>query len=322
MGVKVDSERVLVTGGSGFIGQVLCRRLREAGYFVIATGRRAEMGGPWHHFVQWDCSTGAGALREAMTDVRIVFHLAGQAHVGGSSRAEMLGVNFGGTRCVYEEATRAAVQRFVFFSSVKAAGPPGNHQVDEGHGTAPETPYGESKRAAENFLLRRTDQRGPSVAVLRPTLVYGAGWKGNLAKLQRAMRWRMFPDIGVGDNRRSMVAIDDVAAAAVKTGRCNVEGVFILTDGETYSTERIFQAVRKGMNCKPALVRIPGGPVRAILRVARAALSLGLPVGELVAASERLTESAWYDCSRAKRELGWTPQLTFEDFVVQLQAQV
>lgn len=308
------STKVLVTGGTGFIGRPLCRRLMDEGQYVVATGRNADgANGPWHRFVPWDWTHSSDELREAMSGVDVVFHLAGRAHASHLGLAEMLTANVTATQVVYREAQRASVGRFVYLSSVKAAGPPGDECVDETHCTDPETPYGISKKEAEAFLIGADGS--PSVTILRPCLVYGPGWKGNLAKLSQLMRRGLCPDIQVNHNRRSMVSVDDVATAAICAAYNDASGIFILTDGQAYSTQRILRAMREALNQSPPKVCIPGALMKAGVTAGRAGEKIHLPVRRMLDVLERLTESAWYDSSRAAESLNWRPEITFERFL-------
>jgi len=221
-------KRTLVTGAAGFIGRALCQRLKAAGGSVRAVLRR-EAEGPWEAVVR--CELGheplpAGGLRGVDT----VFHLAGVAHTRGVPEEVYWQVNLQGTRALVEAAVAQGVKHFVFFSSVKAmADPPGDRCVDESWAKEPADAYGRSKRAAEAAVLAAGRESGLHVVVIRPTLVYGPGVKGNLLKILRLVASGRCPPLPDTGNRRSMVHVEDLcdlalAAAAdpAASGRCYI----------------------------------------------------------------------------------------------------
>ncbi|MDQ1421759.1 MAG: hypothetical protein QOJ52_3721 [Acidimicrobiaceae bacterium] len=304
----------MVTGATGFIGAALCGRLRRLGLDVTATARREPLGsGPWREFVSCDLSRDATRLEPFLTGCSTIFHVAGLAHGSGRSIDEYSAVNVGGTQRLLEIAAACGVERLVFVSSVKAAGPPGFHQVDESHCSPPESPYGRSKREAEDLLLVAGVVGPPSVVILRPALVYGPGVKGNLRTLYRAVERGWCPRIGIDYNRRSMVSVDDLVEAAVRAASTDASGIFLITDGEAYSTERVYLAVCTTLGRRPSRVTVPSWSIASLLSAGRRGLSLGLPLERPVDALTRLTEWAWYDSSRAEAYLDWKPKVRFED---------
>ena len=306
----------LVTGASGFVGRGLCRTLRERGCRVRALLHH-DADGPWDERVLCDLATGE-VPPAACHDAAGVFHLAGIAHSDGTEGGlESLyqRVNVGGTQALLDAAAAAGVARFVFFSSVKAAGAPGRDCVDETWDAPPDDPYGRSKRAAEERVQRAA---GLQTAILRPTLVYGAGVKGNLRRMIDAVAARRFPPLPPLANRRSLVALDDLIEAAwlvmhreIPSGR-----VYIAADGADYSSRDLYLAICRGLGRRPSAWHVP-----------YAALALGARIGDLLgwlarrpapfssAALERLCGSACYCAGRLRSELGWQPRYRFADFI-------
>ena len=126
--------------------------------------------------------------RKALTDVRVVVHLAARVHQGpevpGAARAYHE-TNTLGTRTLGEAAARSGIARFVYLSSVKAIGSasPVGHPWTEATVCHPVDAYGRSKRDAELALGEVAAESDLSVCVLRPPLVYGPGVRANLARL-------------------------------------------------------------------------------------------------------------------------------------------
>jgi nucleoside-diphosphate-sugar epimerase len=316
-------ENCLVTGATGFIGRVLCESLQHRGIRVRATARRPDEG-PWDEFVAADLATPAAAPADLLQGVDTVFHLAGKAHALSeltSDDADYRRINVGGTDTLLTLATGAGVSRFVFFSSVKAAGDDGDDCMDEEWDRAPTTPYGRSKRESEQHLFAAGQDGRMHVSVLRLPLVYGRGVKGNLWKMMEAIARGRFPPLPENGNRRSMVHVEDaVNAAMLAVVRPEANGqLYIVTDGHPYSTHEIYT-----MMCDALAKPRPGWSVpTGILRVVAAA---GDVIGRLRGrrfvfdsdAYRKLLGPAWYSSAKIERELGFEPARTLRDSVTEM----
>lgn len=292
--------------------------LKASGIWVRAAARRPAATGPWDEFVPVDIGD---PLPAGLLDgVDTVFHLAGRAHAelsGPQDAALHRTVNVDGTSRLLDAALAAGVERLVFLSSVKAAGEPGRSAADENLATPPLTPYGRSKRDAEGLVLA-AGRSGMHVVALRPSLIYGARWKGNLQRMFVAVSAGRFPPLPQVGNRRSMVEVRDVGRAAIlAAGTPRADGrVYILTDGEPYSTRRTYEAM-----CAAAGRPVPRWHVP--LLTLRLAAGAGDVAGRLGWSTppfdssrlDRLLGWAWYDASRAQAELDWSPEYTLERFL-------
>ena len=291
---------------------MLCAFLQRQGCRVRALLRR-ETEGPWDEAVF--CKLGYDSLPEqSMQGIDIVFHLAGMVHTMTPGKAEKPvyeKVNVRGSLAVARAAEQSAVRRFVYFSSVKAVGDPGEKSVDERWQALPQDPYGLSKREAERRLLGLGRHSTMQVSVLRPALVYGPEAKGNLHRMIEAVDGWRFPPLPQTGNRRSMVHVDDLIEAAwlVATHpRANGE-VYIVSDGEAYSSRQIYEWITAALGRKLPAWDIPV-PVLGIAarvgdvvqRVARCRVPFN---SEVLA---RLTGSACYEAGKLRQDLEWRPR--------------
>jgi nucleoside-diphosphate-sugar epimerase len=306
-GIVVMGRRFVVTGASGFIGRRLCAALREHGP-VVALLRDSSQEGPWDEVVIADIARDE-IPSAPFTGAAAVFHLAGRAHAVTERAADASlyqRVNVEGTRRVAAAARAAGVRRFVFASSVKAMG--------EGDGDdAPLSPYGRSKRDAED-ILRRSGVAEP--VVLRLSLVYGPGVEGNLGGMLRAVQSYRFPPPPRVPNRRSMVHVDDVVRVAVACGEDAraVGKTFVVGDGIEYSTRDIYDAMNTALG-RPSPVWSLPAPCWTLLAAA------GDMWGALARrrapfdseAHRKLFASAWYEPDNVRSELGLPPLLTLDD---------
>ena len=218
---SVLTGRVLVTGGAGFLGSHLVDRLVDDG---------------WEVLVLDDLSSGkvsrlAGARRRGTVaihkmDIRsdglidtvgrfspdLIFHLAAQTSVPASvtDPRRDAEINITGTVNLLEAASLAAVKRLVFTSTAAVYGSKTTLPAEEGSPLRPESPYGISKRVAEDYLYFWKNARGMDYSVIRPANIYGprqdpTGEAGVVAVFARACLDRRRPTIfGTGTDTRGL----------------------------------------------------------------------------------------------------------------------
>ncbi len=282
------TSQVLITGASGFIGR---RLLREGDRALV----RSTI--PFPRSIVGDLLAPA-TLHLACEGVDTIFHCAGYAHVNPLTNANMhWRINFEGTHNLITAAGKEGVRCFVFTSSIAAMAPSGIACADEDWPGEPVSPYGWSKRAAEDAVLDAGAKYGMHVVIIRPTLVYGRGGKGNFERMVRGIRAGWFPPLPETNNRRSLVHVEDlVAAMRLVANRPEASGrIYIVTNPVTYSGREIFDAVRAALG-KPALRwSVP-------VDVFRAVRCLNSRASKIV---DRLLGSACYSPLRIERELGW-----------------
>lgn len=298
-------KKVLVTGVNGFIGQVLAKQLLAAGIQVKGLVRDKAIN-PAIEGIALDLS--AEWQINPCEGVDTVFHLAGKAHALSEIAAddkEYLLINTEGTRKLLEAAKQAGVERFVFFSSVKAVGDMALMQ-DESNQTQPDTAYGQSKRAAEELVLN--GRYVPHPLVIRPCMVYGNTDKGNLPRMIAAIKRGFFPPLPEVYNRRSMVHVEDVAQAALLAAQNSQAAgqIYIVSDGQANSTRQLYEWICSALNKKPLPVTIP---VLVLKLLAKIGDIIGQIRGQRFMfdsdALEKLLGSAWYSSAKIESELGF-----------------
>jgi len=309
-------SRFLVTGAGGFIGSRLCKYLRLKNHEVWALLHRPGEGA-------WDrafcCELKFQSLPEGlMESVDGVFHLANITSTDLIGRDSDLynQVNVKGTVALLKEAVESGVGRFVYFSSVKAVGDPCDECVDESWTLIPSDSYGRSKREAEMAVLEAGVISGMHVCNLRPTLVYGPGVQGNLYQMLKAIEQGRFPPLPEFGDRRSMLSLDDLIAAAMcvmEDPRANNK-TYILTDGIEYSSRKLYLA-----SCNALGLSVPSW------YLPKSILHLGASIGDGLGCilnrkmkydSEillKLEKSACYRSENIQNELGWHPEESFYD---------
>jgi len=299
--------RTLVTGATGFIGQNLCRALSKKHVDFHVLGRKSPMFDA--KFYTWNMQEvpDIGCLYGIDT----IFHLAGKTYPLAETRqdeAEYFHINTEGTHKLLEAARAAKVKRFVYFSSVKAMGEANNKYQDELAACHPETPYGQSKREAEQLILEGGYVAEP--VVLRLSMVYGITPTGNLPRMIKAVHRGRFPSLPETGNKRSMVHVGDVVKAAILAAE-KVEAAsqtYIITDGIPYSTHQIYEWVCHALGKPVPSWHVPIGMLKLL---ARAGDGIGILRGRRFMfdsdALEKLFGSAWYSSEKIQRELGYKP---------------
>lgn len=301
---------ILVTGGSGFVGSALLKRLLKDGFEARASARSslpAELKGAQYHPIR--DITAATDWSAILNGVHAVVHCAARVHVMQDEATDPLQayreVNVNGTLNLARQAAQAGVRRFVFVSSVKVNGEatkPGQPFTADDV-PAPLDPYGVSKLEAEQGLRNIEAQTGMEVVIVRPPLVYGPGVKANFASM---MRWvvRGIPlPLGAVQNVRSMVALDNLLDLLVTclTHPAAAGQTFFVSDGEDVSTTELLRRTAQAMGKKAFLLPVPAF-----------VLELGASLLGKRAVAQRLCGSLQMDIEKTRRLLGWSPPLTLD----------
>jgi len=287
--VRLDSlvgRRVLVTGSSGFLGGHLSRALGGAGANPVGFDRRP---GPTTDVV--GSLSDEVLLAKACDGADVVIHAAGLAHSRprtAQERERFFLVNTEGTRAVVERTEGPVV--LVSSSAVYGFGGP----FAEDDPIEGESAYARSKCLAEELVL--SSGRG---LVARPSMFFGRGAPGNLAKLAKLVRLGWFPSVRRGRARKSIAHVSTIvdglllmAASAAGGGRPRV---YNLSDDSPVSMAQIGEALGEGLGARVRHVPIPEWPLQLMARLSR---------GPGRGAVRAYIEDACLDTTRARGELG------------------
>lgn len=300
-------RRVLITGASGFIGKRLIHAFAGRGFKVRAAARNPSAiiaASEVEKAAMPDLASPADwpALLDGMSHV---VHLAGIAHAPGMLpdslyrriNAEAVGE--------LAETARGKVERLVFLSSVRAqAGLSAEHAITEKDTPQPTDAYGRSKLEAERLV----EASGITFTVLRPAVVYGKGVKGNIAALATLAKTPMPLPFGGLDNRRSLLALDNLVSAIsfVLDAETAADETFLVADAEPISVADLVAAMREGLGRPAQLMRVPQRAVRRLMQ------SVGKE-----ADWERVSGSFVVDPTKLMG-IGWSPAVTTHDGIVQM----
>jgi len=319
--------RVLVTGGAGFIGQHLVRRLRHDGHAVRALVRKptlpSGLAGSADYVIGDVCD--AVAVKAAVDGCDLIFHLAGIAHAQNDQddNTRHGAVTVEGTRNVLNGAVAAGVRQIVYVSSVKAMGESTNGCLDESALPDPQTAYGHARLAAERLVMEYGLTQGLHVTCLRLPLVYGCPVKGNLLRMIAAVDRGIFPPWPREENRRSMVHVENVVDASLLAatnpaakGQC-----YLVTDARPYSTRELYERICRALGKSVPKWTVPLAVLALAARFGDTVVAaLGRPVAFTSEAYRKLAEDAWYSADKIVRELGYRPTRRFEDALPEMIA--
>jgi dihydroflavonol-4-reductase len=300
----------LVTGGTGFLGSHLVRRLAERGdrlrLLVRPDRDLAHLDGIEFERADGDICD-RDSVRAAMKGVERVFHVAGKTSMRTADRDRVFEVNVGGTRNVMEEALRAGVVRAVHTSSAGAVGPA------PPHGTADESQPFKAGRLGIAYINAKHDAEGAAmsvaakglpVVVVNPTFVLGPDDPtGTSNRLVRRLLLRRIP--AYIDGGVNIVDVRDVAQGHLLADERGREGERYLLAARNFTLRRLFADISRIAGVPPPPVRVPG---KALLSSVEALEHAGLPAP--ASPDEVRSGMQWWTFrnDKAVRELGFSPR--------------
>jgi UDP-glucose 4-epimerase len=298
-------SKILLTGGSGFVGVAVLSSLQRNGTSVVSAVRS---GGGADKVVVGNID-GTTQWCDALQGVSCVIHSAGRAHVVNDTAldplAEFRAVNVAGTANLARQAATQGVKRFIFLSSAKVNGEasPAGRPFTADQVPAPLDPYGLSKLEAEQGLHALAAETGMEVVIIRPVLVYGPGVKANFRSMMSWLAKGVPLPLGAIDNKRSLVALDNLVDLIITCvdHPAAANQIFLVSDDEDVSTSELLRRLGRALG-KPA--RLLAVPVRLLEGVAGLLGKRGM--------AQRLCASLQVDIDKTKTLLNWTPPVSLD----------
>jgi len=302
--------KLLVTGYSGFVGKHLVDQLKKTEHELTLLGRKKPSENKQIQFYNFSLGDSSPELQIA-SSIDVVIHCAARAHIMKDEVddpiAEYRRVNVAGTLALAELAYKNGAKRFIYLSSVKALG----ESTEEGHKFSynspynAEDPYGQSKAEAEAALIHYCETVGMEYVIIRPPLVYGKGVKANFASLYKLIGSGFpLPLAGIKSNRRSIVAIENLVALILCCiSHPNAKNqCFMVSDNVDLSTAELIKLMAQAQGKRGWGVYVPNW-----------CFSL---IGKLFGKEDviaRLTGSLQVDISHTQSTLSWSPVMSTED---------
>jgi nucleoside-diphosphate-sugar epimerase len=317
--------RLLVTGGTGFIGSHLAEEGRRRGAEVVVLGltdRPEEKAN-----VETLTRQGVEVLSGSITDADLcgqavrgatqVFHLAVAMREGGKSDEFFQSVNLEGTRRLLEAAARGGVRRFVYCSTIGIYGHRAPGITREDSPLAPGNIYERTKVAAEKLVRQFGESHRLPYAILRPADVYGPRDQ-RLLKLFKGVSRGRFPLFGKGSGRRHMVFVEDVVSAFFRAcERDQALGQAMIVAGPRACTLReLIESVQRATGSRRFGIRLPLAPMltaAAVVEDVSRALKVDPPIYRR--RMDFFSSDSEFDTTRARQLLEWEPRVELEEGV-------
>lgn len=314
--------KVIVTGGTGFIGSHLVNRLLEAGHSVSVPVRK-ESNTEWlsHQGVKKVTIdlTDIEKVKKLLEDIDIVFHLAS---IRGSGWAYDDTLIWDTNVRITDNLLRASVdgsKHFIYVSSVSVHGHLNGKTADEEYPYRPVTMYGRSKQESEKLVSKYHKADGLNTTVIRPVITYGPHdtW-GMIPKLIRLIDSDRYLTVGSGRNRVHLIYIDDLIDGLVLTmNRPGCFGeAFILAGERPITINSLVRIVEKTLNKSVPKLHVPLPFAKTAAFFMEFVSKRVLKSKEPVVTRDKvdiMTVDRAYDISKAKEVLGFTPEIDYED---------
>jgi len=304
---------ILVTGGTGFTGGHLCKRLIEDGYPVRALVRDETH---CAHLRQLGAETIPGDLRDrpmverAIEGTDTVYHIAALFRKENVTRKEMWETNVEGTRNMLDASIKAGVQRFIHCSTVGVHGDIKNPPANEETAYSPEDHYQESKAEGERVALQYTAMGLLPVVIFRPAGIYGPG-DLRFLKLFKAISNKTFVMLGSGEIFYQMIYIGDLIDGIVLCGTKKeaIGNLYILTGEAPVTLNNLVQLVAQILGTRHTRLRFPVGPVYLAAFLCELLFKpLGINPPLYRRRVDFFRKNRSFDITKAKRELGFEPK--------------
>ena len=310
----IKKIKILITGVHGFVGSNLVEALKKEhtiyGLDIISPEKEGVV-----KTYSWD-----NLDKGTIPDIDAIIHLAGKAHdtKNKSAAATYFKVNTDLTKKIYDYYLKSSAKKFIQFSTVKSAADrvEGEFLTEECIPT-PVGPYGESKIAAENYIIEKfapealkrpfhnfTDEDavvdGKKVYIMRPCMIHGPGNKGNLNLLYGVVSKGLPWPLGAFENRRSFTSIGNLQEVIKGLLTKDVpSGIYHMGDDEALSTNELIEVICSALGKEAHIWNIPRGLMNGVAKLGDV---LHLPLNSL--RMQKLTENYVVSNAKIKAALG------------------
>lgn len=309
----------MVTGGTGFTGSHLVKRLLQRGHQVLVLDKEAGL------FFQE--LTGLGAqihlgdildkelVSRLVAGCQVVFHVAAAFRQITAPKKVYWQVNVEGTRQLAEICLSAGVERFIYCSTEGVHGKIPHPPADETAPIAPKDYYQYTKYEGEKALAE-VAARGLKTIILRPTAIYGPGDPGRFLMLFKMAKKGFFPMFGSGKITYHPVYIDNFCDAfELSMTRPEAVGqTYLIADEKYYSLNEIVASVGRALGKKVRIIHLPFLPLLwASYLCEWLCFPLKITPPFFVRRADWYRENRGFSIEKAKKELGYWPRIGLDE---------
>ena len=311
--------KVFVTGGNGFVGRYLIKRLLERGedvkYLVRKEGYVAGLKDT--KFFVGDVND-KESIDKAIDGNEIVYHLVGIGDINSVSEKDyqfFRKVNVEGTKNVLDACLKHNVKKLIYLSSTAAMGPGDNKIQNEESECKPQTPYQRSKYESEQLVKEYVEKYNLHAIILRPSMIYGPGMRsGQLILIYRLLKKGFIPLISGGKAIIPLIYINDLIDAMLLAAKNGKNGeIYIITNDENKKLYEIVDLMKQKTGFNAKTIRIPKVFVKVpTFFIQNMVKFIGINPPMTTKRLDSMTKDRIFDISKAKKDLKWKPKISFE----------
>lgn len=311
--------KILVTGGTGFTGKALIKRLIDVGHQTVALdykeGLNTQELKDWGSEVLIGNVTDKTAVKKSIQGVKIVFHLAAAFRELDVPNSYYEEVNIKGTRNVLQAAFEQGVKKFIYCSTCGIHGNIDNPPAGEDAPIQPADYYQRTKYEAEP-IVNEYYNKGMKTVILRPAAIYGPGDPERFYMIFKRVAKGAFPIFGDGKTLYHPLYIDNLIDAfmlAMQNGKGDGQ-TYLIADEKYFEIESLVQKIAAALSVR---VKISYYPITPLIIVGHICEKICKPFGIKPPIFPRRVD--WYrqnrafSINRAKKDLDYQPNIDIDE---------
>ncbi len=311
--------KILVTGGTGFTGKALVKRLLDEGHSVTALdykeGLKTEQLREWGAEVVIGSVTDQTIVEKAMQGIEVVQHMAAAFREMDVPESYYDDVNVGGTKTVLEAAKQAGVKRFIYTSTCGVHGNVDNPPGAEDGPIQPADYYQHTKYLAEPIVMEYNCPEMPCV-ILRPAAIYGPGDPERFFMIFKRVASGKFPMFGSGKTLYHPLYIDNLVDAlmlAMETGKGDGEA-YLIADEEYVEIEDLVKRTAKALGIELNISHFPVMPLVIAGHICeKACKPFHLKPAIFPRRVDWYRQNRAFKIDKAKHDLGYVPKVGLDE---------
>lgn len=303
--------KVLITGGTGFIGSNLTKRLLSQGWKVKVLVRKGHVTKKNNPKVVVGDLTDLNSINEAVKDVEVVFNCAAALPYHKLPEREYWNANVLGVKNVVKACQKQGVDRLVHVSTVGVYGAATDGIIDERSPLVLGDVYSRTKAQGDKLVFSAIKSKKLQATIVRPTIGYGPGdLRPGFLNLFKLIKKRFFIPIGNGENYFHTIYVENLLDALILVAekKESVGTDFIIGDEPCSTMGEILKELSKITNVELLPLKIPLFVAEAAGRVFDVTGKFGLPAPLNSQRVNFLTENRRYSIKKAKNMLGYKPE--------------